>query len=128
MILKTFSKSSVWLCKNSRNTMDAFNREHPSEKYLNFQNVSLMVTSFLAGLYIGKKMSNTVTRVRNLVSTGPSKLVLVVRQDLKMGKGKDMFSVMFITFCLFIAKSTNICLSFSLYQFLLWLRSYCISY
>ncbi|XP_042861016.1 peptidyl-tRNA hydrolase 2, mitochondrial-like [Penaeus japonicus] len=68
--------------------MDAFNGEHPSEKYLNFQNVSLMVTSFLAGLYIGKKMSNTVTRVRNLVSTGPSKLVLVVRQDLKMGKGK----------------------------------------
>lgn len=74
--------------KNTRKTMDDLNGEHSTVKYLHLQKFSLMVTSFLAGLYIGRKMSNTVTRVKNLVVTGPSKLVLVVRHDLKMGKGK----------------------------------------
>lgn len=71
--------------------MEDLDGGHSTAKYLNIQKISLMVTSFLAGLYIGKKMSNTVIRVKNLIVTGPSKLVLVVRHDLKMGKGKGRF-------------------------------------
>ncbi|XP_064098771.1 peptidyl-tRNA hydrolase 2, mitochondrial-like [Macrobrachium nipponense] len=51
-------------------------------------NITLMATCFLAGIYVGRKLSNTVRRVSSLISVGPSKLALVVRSDLKMGRGK----------------------------------------
>lgn len=51
-------------------------------------NIALMATCFLAGIYVGRKLSNTVRRVSSLISVGPSKLALVVRSDLKMGRGK----------------------------------------
>lgn len=46
------------------------------------------VISFLAGIIIGHKLRNTVQRVASLASTGPTKLALVVNNDLNMGKGK----------------------------------------
>lgn len=49
---------------------------------------AMAVISFMGGLYIGRKLSNTIRHVASLVSVGPSKMVLVVREDLKMGKGK----------------------------------------
>jgi len=49
---------------------------------------AMAVISFMSGLYIGHKLSNTVRRIASLASVGPSKMVLVVRDDLKMGKGK----------------------------------------
>ncbi|CAL4130419.1 unnamed protein product [Meganyctiphanes norvegica] len=49
---------------------------------------AMVFISFMGGLYIGRKLSNTVRRVASLASVGPSKMVLVVREDLKMGKGK----------------------------------------
>ncbi|XP_068249290.1 peptidyl-tRNA hydrolase 2, mitochondrial-like [Palaemon carinicauda] len=51
-------------------------------------NITLMATCFLAGIYVGRKLSNAARRVSSLISVGPSKLALVVRNDLKMGRGK----------------------------------------
>ncbi|KAG7157015.1 peptidyl-tRNA hydrolase 2, mitochondrial-like [Homarus americanus] len=53
-----------------------------------FMTVTPAIACFLAGIIIGRKLSNTMRRVASLASVGPTKLALVVRADLKMGKGK----------------------------------------
>jgi len=49
---------------------------------------AMAVICFVSGLYIGSKLSNILRHITSLVSVGRSKMVLVVREDLKMSKGK----------------------------------------
>ncbi|KAK7069291.1 hypothetical protein SK128_012731 [Halocaridina rubra] len=55
---------------------------------ISLTNISLMATCFIAGLYIGRKLNSASRRISSLISVGPSKLALVIRDDLKMTKGK----------------------------------------
>jgi len=55
---------------------------------INIRYAAMTMISIMGGLYIGRKISNIVRHAASLVSVGPSKMVLVVREDLKMGKGK----------------------------------------
>merc|ERR1719187_851333 len=52
------------------------------------QNTSVLLASFLVGAYIGRRFSNIGFKLGNLINYGTTKLVLVVREDLKLGKGK----------------------------------------
>jgi len=52
------------------------------------RNGAMTAVCFMGGLYIGRKLSNTLRHLTSLAAVGPSKMVLVVRGDLKMGKGK----------------------------------------
>ena len=67
--------------------MDSSNSKKYSEAF-NITTIALVSASFMAGIYVGRKLSNTAKRVSSLISVGPSKLALVVRNDLKMSSGK----------------------------------------
>lgn len=62
-------------------------KKSPMEGF-SITSIALMTTCFIAGTYIGRKLNKGVRRVSSLISVGPSKLALVVRDDLKMSKGK----------------------------------------
>merc|ERR1719342_102858 len=64
------------------------NDKTPDSFGINVRYAAMAIISVMGGLYIGNKLRNTIRHVASLVSVGPSKMVLVVREDLKMGKGK----------------------------------------
>lgn len=68
--------------------MDLLEKKKPFWECISITTAALMTTSFLAGIVIGRKLNNTFQRVLSVASVGPTKLALVVREDLKMGKGK----------------------------------------
>ncbi|KAG0725317.1 putative peptidyl-tRNA hydrolase 2 [Chionoecetes opilio] len=50
--------------------------------------VALTGTSFLAGLLVGHRLRRPWRRLVMVAKTGPTKMVLVVQGNLKMGRGK----------------------------------------
>ncbi|XP_063884079.1 probable peptidyl-tRNA hydrolase 2 [Scylla paramamosain] len=49
---------------------------------------AITCSSFLVGMVAGHKLGRPVRRLMNMAKVGPSKMVLVVQGDLKMGRGK----------------------------------------
>ncbi|XP_045624683.2 peptidyl-tRNA hydrolase 2, mitochondrial [Procambarus clarkii] len=80
----------LYSSEKSPGLMDGSNvsRPKPLWELPSITTTTVAFTCFLAGVFIGRKLRNAAQRVTSLVSTGPTKLALVVRNDLNMGKGK----------------------------------------